>query len=171
MKPRTAAASSLRHLVWDDEILQWAIEFHLKDTHLGDGCRPRWFWACRLWSSSPALLTTARRGRSGPPPRSWGTLLFSGQRAPAAPETTRKGVRRGQKRSALDERKSIECGSVNQIREGGICVFTSWILARLHHTLTQEGPKLCWTIKKTLLAAAAQGDATVTRTCAAKWIH
>lgn len=97
-----ATASSLCHLAGDDEILQWASEFHLKDTPLRGGCRQRWSWACRLWSFSPDRLTTARRGRLSRLPRSWGTLLLSGQRAPAAPVTTRKEVRRGQRRSDMD---------------------------------------------------------------------
>lgn len=88
----TAAAPSLRHLAGDDEI------FQLKDTPPRGGCRQRLFWACRLWSSWPDRLTTARRDRLGRPPRSWGTLLLSGQRAPADPVTARKEARRGQRR-------------------------------------------------------------------------
>lgn len=157
-KLTTAAASSLCHLAGDDEILQRATEFHLKDTPLQGGCRQRWFWACRLWSSSPDRLTTARRGRLSRRPRSWETLLLSGQRAPAAPVTTRKEARRGQRRSAMDRVGVYRMWQHNPNRGGKdlLCLSVEFLHAfsipKKENTFTQhfnrENPGLCWTVKK-----------------------
>lgn len=52
---------------------------------------------------------TVRRGRLSPRPKSWGRLLLSGQRVPAAPETTRKEVTRGLEKMEI----SVQSNNVN----------------------------------------------------------
>lgn len=105
---------------------------------------------------------TARRGRLSRLPRSWGTPLLSGQRAPAAPVTKRKKVRRGERRSAVGGWGGL--GGVYRMwlhnpNRGGkdlLVLLVEFLHAfsnfKKENTFMQsfnrESPRLCWTVKR-----------------------
>lgn len=61
-----------------------------KDTPLQRECQRRWSWACRLWSFWSVQPATTHRDRLSLRQRSWGILLLSARRVPAAPETAKR---------------------------------------------------------------------------------